>query len=796
MFTELHNIIQKRDSFIEHETMYRLKEHIKNHDIPVVAIQNPVSNILDFVTKVYNLYTSNNEDEDSMLKKIINCTSLCSVEMSLLMCGSSRDEQYRAFNTFLNRCAAKQLDHILTVHFFLNALSKLTCRSVSVMLHNNFQPFTHIGQIQYLSNIIIGFDNNQFQLFALKEKFRNILPFSTKNVENLSPKEILTTFQRLQKRNPEKIHCGGAYVKTYTEPIRNAPIFIKELYSIFIALSYFEEYFSLNHVIVVTDNQASVHVFKNLKSKDFKKANRYLSILNARYGNIPIIHVPSKQNLADILSRTTPNDIVTIQQHFSVQTDGRTDGQNVNLIRSAFLEEYYDSLCNYDVIRAKQMDECGKLFKDKNYRVSQNNILMKDSKIVLPSSLNSLIIAKFHVKKHGGIRKTENAIKDVYHIYNNSDFVQKLHNIIGSCIACTNFNQNNKKYILGSSWKNTHKVGDILCLDFMELSKIRSSSNFSVNYILIMLDPISNYVTTYYASKMNTAFVITSLLNYFATNGFYKYILSDNASYFRSPLFKKFLKEYDIKLCESATQRPSSHGRIEATVKKVRHLSRILSSKDISKMPLHSPMATLIINSQPFGKRMNLNPYIVHHLSNSNIDNSNKIVDAGFLPSLIEKYDALKDKINDAIHELREDQINELAKKNKKRYAHKFKLNQLVVFKNFAYKDANKFQVVPYRVVKVSKFLITGENILTKILVQRHASDTKVFHYLQFDDIPEMIQNNFYRQDFKEQLIEQLREDAETESKSTRILRSKIKKDRQTEHESDSDSDHVTFELF
>ena len=98
------------------------------------------------------------------------------------------------------------------------------------------------------------------------------------------------------------------------------------------------------------------------------------------------------------------------------------------------------------------------------------------------------------------------------------------------------------------------------------------------------------------------------------------------------------------------------------------------------------------------------------------------------------------DKMRKEVEKRRKKLLCELEKKNKYRISHKFKIGQLVLIKEFTMnKLKNKYHTNPYRIIKLSKYILTLQDPITKLQIIRHVKDCKLLALKTLNIPPEIL---------------------------------------------------------
>ena len=404
------------------------------------------------------------------------------------------------------------------------------------------------------------------------------------------------------------------------------------------------------------------------------------------------------------------------------------------------------------------------------------------------------MIVKEHLELgHLGSRKIYDYIINSYFIVDKRILKELIETIIKACILCVSAKNNNFRLNLGSHLLNDYKVGEIIALDYYEFSGIKSKTNFNSNYVLVILDVISAYITLYYTDKISSSFTIRSIMSYIGIHGRPSYIWTDNAQCFRSTSMVSFCKSEKMHLLTTSPQKSSTHGLIERKIYSIKLLVKILNEGDnLDKLMRFCPDAARILNSQPRSKSIEITPHLIQFLSK----HRDLRITLDWVPIHAKDYDLdklqfLQDKIDTELMAFRKNAIKTLEKQNAHRVSHKFRIGNLVLIKMFSLnKNKAKYSKIPYMILKVGRHVATCQNVLDKTVLHRNVMDIKKYNEYEFKNLPQEIKSvvQFFGPDY----IYDLRNRAVQKPKvNKRVTRNTANID-MTEYD-DSDSDEVTF---
>ncbi|XP_044741936.1 uncharacterized protein K02A2.6-like [Chrysoperla carnea] len=161
----------------------------------------------------------------------------------------------------------------------------------------------------------------------------------------------------------------------------------------------------------------------------------------------------------------------------------------------------------------------------------EEGILFKGQRVVIPKSLQKSTLRELH-KTHVGITKMKQlARRFVYWKIIDKD----IEKILRNCESCAEIKSNPAKVPL-HPWEQPDENWERIHIDY--------AGEFQGHYFLIIIDAKSKWAEIKITKNSPTTASTIELLNdVFATHGFPKYIVSDNASIFVSEQFKQYCVE-------------------------------------------------------------------------------------------------------------------------------------------------------------------------------------------------------------------------------------------------------------
>ena len=176
-------------------------------------------------------------------------------------------------------------------------------------------------------------------------------------------------------------------------------------------------------------------------------------------------------------------------------------------------------------------------------------------KAMLPNNLELKIFKYVHLALgHLGVDKCLEEIKYVFHI---KDLGRKLRKFIACCDICQRTKHPNRCVDVEEKHHFPKKPGEVCAIDIYGSLPI---SRGGVRYILVCLDVFSKFIKLYALKSATTKACLNKLINhYFRTVITPQFILSDNATQFRSPSWRKQLQKHGVEPRFTPIRHPESN---------------------------------------------------------------------------------------------------------------------------------------------------------------------------------------------------------------------------------------------
>ena len=271
------------------------------------------------------------------------------------------------------------------------------------------------------------------------------------------------------------------------------------------------------------------------------------ALLLAAY-DYDIKHIPGKENCAaDFLSRNPGHRKPSEEEQVPVQEEQIINSKTVKE------ETAKDTILSKELKFTKegwstQPDESMILYFRKRLEITvEDDILMWDSRVIIPKSLQELLLKDLHAEHQGMVKMKQLARRYMWWPNIDKDIEQIVR-------ACEMYQENVKSPTSATTaswswpmgpWKGLH-------LDF--------AGPFLGKMFLVTVDAFSKFLNIIPMSQATSAATIQALRRLFSFFGLPEHIVTDNGSQFTSEGFKTFLSKNDILHTTTAPGHPATNG--------------------------------------------------------------------------------------------------------------------------------------------------------------------------------------------------------------------------------------------
>ena len=805
-------------------------DHIECMKIPVCAISNVFYEFLELVYEIYYCYNPSVNPSNNHVINLITRELVINTPLLIYKFGEE------CFKNIVKDIQNGISTSEYACHLILFSLSKILGRAIMVMLNKYLKvPFIQIGEHQELSPIIIGMASNEFQIFALKEIFLDLRPFSRINIDSVSPQFIFNAFKKAYKES--KFHFGGVYSKKISDSFSRSPIHTKELAALSQSLAFFSEYIKTNCCVAIIDNSTIMHNLKNFKGRETQKMFRLGLSLTSEYPRLQLCLCSTTQMKADLLTRLHNsdefipgpidnnlvgiNDYVTLcENQLKINYEDQSSlghilslenvEESINLASTLSMEYGIGHLVSIEKLVSENIQYHFDKLSDENYKNIQG-VLYKDGKIVIPPTLYLAYVIKYHIRKHLGINRLYDEMINDYFIENKTLLKNEIKNLLGACLICACSKATyDKKYIWNSRYGN--EINYSWSSDVIEFQKIKYKKTYRIDGLLLVIDNVSKFVSICYLESLTTTCIINALLSLFGQLKIPKILLTDNASYWMSKSFQVFLNTFGIKQVKSAPIHSKSRSIVERSIGEFRAFSRTFMMQHPDIRPELGYLFCARIHNNTKLTRLPVNPHFLTHFHDTTYVMSND-----FSKSILEEFedrlvlgndenenkkrlDAVK-LYQDAMIKREELHKQRMKILNKNKKPPNLSEGDIVVIKKFNrhQKHLPIFLYDPNVIIEVRSKLVICESLLTGVIRNRAVSHVKKISKIENFNFPKelLLKHKIY----SNELLQMLKDNIEMEAvekdngKNKAVTRSDVKNSENESSDEEFSPKEVDFHL-
>ena len=341
---------------------------------------------------------------------------------------------------------------------------------------------------------------------------------------------------------------------------RNYSQLHREALAVILGVTKFKQYLLGRHFTLMTDHKPLVSLFDPKQSVPQLRSARdkRWALLLAAY-DYDIMHIPGKENCAaDFLSRKPGQRKPSEEEQVPVQVLLLQDEQIINT-KTVKEETAKDTILSKVLKFTKdgwstQPDESMIPYFRKRLEITvEDDILMWDSRVIIPKSLQELLFKDLHAEYQGMVKMKQLARR--YMWWPNID--RDIEQIVRACEMCQENAKSPTSATTASSswpmgpWKRLH-------LDF--------AGPFFGKMFLGTVDAFSKFLDIIPMSQATSAATIQTLRRLFSFFGLPEHTVTDNGSQFTSEEFKTFLSKNDILYTTTAPGHPATNDLAERYV--------------------------------------------------------------------------------------------------------------------------------------------------------------------------------------------------------------------------------------
>ena len=341
---------------------------------------------------------------------------------------------------------------------------------------------------------------------------------------------------------------------------RNYSQLDREALAVIFGVTKFKQYLLGRHFTLMTDHKSLVSLFdpkKSVPQLSSARVKRW-ALLLAAY-DYDIKYIPGKENCAaDFLSRKpghrkpseeeqVPVQVLLIQEEQIINSKTVKEETAKDTILSKVLKFTKDGW-------STQPDESMIPYFRKRLEITvEDDILMWDSRVIIPKSLQELLLKDLHAEHQGMVKMKQLARR--YMWWPNID--KDIEQIVRACEMCQE-NAKSPTSATTASWSWPMGPWKRLHVDF--------AGPFLGKMFLVTVDAFSKFLDIIPMSQATSAATIQALRRLFSFFGLPEHIVTDNGSQFTSEEFKTFLSKNDILHTTTAPGHPATNGLAERYV--------------------------------------------------------------------------------------------------------------------------------------------------------------------------------------------------------------------------------------
>ncbi|KAL1458772.1 hypothetical protein WDU94_008888 [Cyamophila willieti] len=553
----------------------------------VVDFMSDIPGVLVYIDDIL-IYGSTKEEHNNRLQQVLNRVREINLKLNKAKCKIGVDKV-----NFLGHCF--QSTGMSPDESKVEAIQQIP-QPTSVVELQRF-----LGMVNYLGSYIPNLSEKTHNLRKLLKKdniwswekghddeFKNLkLALTSAPVlafYNVNDPIVLTTDSSKDAVGAAILQKGKviAYAsKTLTESQKSWAQIEKELFSIWAGCEKFHQYVYGQSVTCETDHKPLITLFKKPLAVVPSRLQRLM--LKLQKYDLKVVYKSGKEMyIADTLSRAACSSQCdelekSLESDLAVHCNFFINSLNVSeeKFESIRQETIKDDCLKYVI---KYFQEGWPKHKKQVHRLAQefypfrneihvlDNVVFKDTSIVIPKKLQKEMLEKIHTS-HMGVARSKNLVKGIIFWPRIWDEIKIT---CQNCQVCIKYKPNNQKEPLlphelpSYAWE---KIG----VDLFEFNKKK---------YLLLVDYYSKFFELSILNNSNSHSIITQFKSVFSRQGIPKQIVSDRGPPFDSMELRQFYKAWNIVHIQSSPYYPKSNGLVERTIGTVkRTLIKCLETK-------------------------------------------------------------------------------------------------------------------------------------------------------------------------------------------------------------------------
>lgn len=322
---------------------------------------------------------------------------------------------------------------------------------------------------------------------------------------------------------------------------------------------------------LVTDHEPLKVIF-GTKSKPCHRIERWaLRLQSYRY---TIVHVSGKANIADPLSRLpdfhkcSTYDQIGESTLLTILEEAKPTALTIAEILKITIKDAEISSVKEALNTNQWGDRLKRYLPFKEELCCVNDILIRGSRIVIPSDLRERVLKLSHIG-HPGIERTKQRLRSKVWWPQMDKDVERM---VKSCLNC--------QLVCGNTGKQPMSMRELPSQPWHTLAMDMLGPLPSNESILVVIDLYSRYRVTEVMQATTSDEIIDRLRSIFLRLGIPAILISDNARNFSSQIMETFCKRMGIQLKHTTPYWPQANGDVE---RQNRSILKILRISEINK---------------------------------------------------------------------------------------------------------------------------------------------------------------------------------------------------------------------
>ena len=386
--------------------------------------------------------------------------------------------------------------------------------------------------------------------------------------------------------NTERTVC--CISRTYSKSEQNYSTVHKESLACYFAVSKFQEYLFGHKFVLRSDQKSLISLFGKRKEINQTYANR-IKRYALYFSNFDFVieHIKGSDNVvADCLSRLPLQEVVDHEEH--IDSNIYFANLEVPLDNMMVREETINDPVLKKIARFVQtqwpnrIDEEIKAYHNRKLDLYvENDCLYYGDRIVIPSSMQDIVLTELHAT-HEGIVRTKSMARS-YLWFPGID--KRIETMCKACAPCLSVAAHPPKTNI--PWPESSIPFSVVHIDFF---------SFKARDYLVIIDSCTKWIEVYSMKNITSKTTVEMLRDCFSRFGLPRTIVSDNGPTFVSEEVEVFFHRNGIKHLTISPYNPQSNGLAENAVKTVKNkLKAALVDEKNKDVPISTLLARFLM---------------------------------------------------------------------------------------------------------------------------------------------------------------------------------------------------------